>query len=179
MLRRSFLAGAAVGLLLAGAAQAAKPDISTEAMPGVNFAGYKTFTWVNMPIPAGMDPVSYQRIQMAVEGALAGKGYAKADPGDLSLILTLGARQKTEFQSWGWLGRQTDVYQYTTGKLSVDAFDTKTRQAVWHGQASETINPDKPNPGKVDQAVAKLMDRFPTGGSYAPPASSAPAAPPP
>jgi hypothetical protein len=178
MRRRSLLVVAAIALSVGGQAYAG-PSISTEAAPGANFAGYKTFSWVNEPIPAGMDPVAYQRIQSDVEGALAEKGYQKADQGgDLALVLTLGARQKTDFNSWGFFGRQMDVYQYTQGKLSLDAFDTKTRQAVWHGQASETINPDKPNPAKVDSAIGKLMVKFPEGGGAEPAAASAPASPP-
>ena len=30
-----------------------------------------------------------------------------------------------------------------------------------NGQASQTIDPDKPNPQKVDAAVMKLMAQFP------------------
>jgi hypothetical protein len=53
-----------------------------------------------------------------------------------------------------------DVYQYTEGTLSVDAFDAKTRQPLWHGQATGTVS-SKPNPEKVEKAVAKIMAQFP------------------
>ena len=173
MRRWSLLALAAIGLSIGGQAYAAHPDISTESMPGVNFAGYKTFSWVQEAIPQGMDPVAYQRIQMDVADGLISKGYQQVDQnGDLSLILTLGAREKTDVNSFGFWGRQLDVYQYTQGKLSLDAFDTKTQKAVWHGQASETINPNKPDPAKVDSAVGKLMVKFPEGAG-APPAAAA------
>ena len=95
-----------------------------------------------------------------------------ATDGDLSLILTVGAREKTDVQSWGRFGMQTSVYQYTQGQVSLDAFDSKTTQAVWHGQASQTVNPQKPNDKAINAGVAKLMVKFPAGGSQA-------AAPPP
>lgn len=169
--RRSFMLLGAAALTAALPAQA-RPTISTDVAPGANFAGYKTFTWVNRLPPQGVNPVAYDRIRATVESGLAAKGYQQADPADLSLILSVGARQKTDFESWGRFGLQTDVYQYTQGMLTLDAFDTQTRQAVWHGQASETINPDKPNWEKIDDGVSKLVARFPAGGG-------APTAPPP
>jgi hypothetical protein len=167
MHRRSFafLAGAAVSMMVAGSS-AARPQITTDAAPGANFTGYKTFAWVNLTPAAGMDPVAFDRIRMGIEGALTGKGYQKAagDAGDLSLILSTGAREKTEVNSFGRFGLQTDVYQYTQGTLALDAFDTKTKQPVWHGQATETINPGKSNPKAIDDGVSKLMAKFPAGG---------------
>jgi hypothetical protein len=172
MSRRLFVTCVACVVSIAASAYAGRPDISTMAAPGVNFAGYKTYALVNQAPPGGMNPVEFQQIQADISAALARRGYTQADPGDLSLIIGAGAHQQTEFQSWGWMGRQTDVYQTTTGRLSVDAFDTKTRQAVWHGQAAETINPNNPNLKKIDSAVTKLMDRFPSGGGApAPPAT--------
>src|ERR1700759_2417075 len=118
MPRRLFLTCAAGVLLVAASAYAGRPDISTMAAPGVNFAGYKTYAWVNQAPPGGMNPVEFQQIQADISAALAQRGYAHAEPGDLSLIISAGAHQQTEFQSWGWMGRQMDVYQTTTGRLS-------------------------------------------------------------
>jgi hypothetical protein len=169
MHRRSLLVVAFLVLAsaFAGAAQA-RPTISTDTAPGADFGAYRTYSWVNPLPPRGMNPVAFDRIRTTIEDGLAAKGYRKADPGDLSLILTLGAREKTDFESWGRFGLQTDVYQYTQGTLSLDAFDTKTRAAVWHGQASETINPDKPNYKAIDDGVTKLMAKFPPGGAPPP-----------
>jgi hypothetical protein len=144
----------------------AGPKVSTDVAPGANFGAYKTFNWVNATAPANMDPVAYGRIVQDIESALEAKGYMKGSPADLSLVLSLGALNKTQVNSWGYFGRQLDVYQYTEGKLSLDAFDSKTKQAVWHGQADDEIHPDKPNPAKIDSAISKLMTKFPgSGGS--------------
>jgi hypothetical protein len=164
-------AAAAFSMVIALGAHAARPSISTDTAPSANFAAYKTFAFVNTTPPGGMDPVAYQRIIEDVSAGLTAKGYQRADQGDLSLILSLGAQNKADIQSWGAWGLRTDVYQYTEGKLSVDAFDTKTKQAVWHGQASEEINPNKANPGAIDKAVSKLMNKFPAGSAANPPAT--------
>jgi hypothetical protein len=161
-----------VVVLLAAAGLAttsyARPSISTQTMPGVNFSSYKTYSWAHAAIPQGMSPISFQLMVKDFDAALAAKGYQKtASDGDLSLILTVGAREKTDVQSWGRFGMQTSVYQYTQGQVSLDAFDSKTAQAVWHGQASETVNPQKPNDKAINAAVARMMEKFPAGGSQA------------
>lgn len=147
----------------------AGPSISTQTAPGVNFSTYKTYSWVQTSAPAGGNPVMHQQILNDLNAALAQKGYQQVmSSGDLSMVLTIGAHEKTDIQSWGWWGRQLSVNQYTVGQLSLDAFDTKTQQAVWHGQASQTIDPDRPNASKVDAAIAKMMTQFPATAAIAP-----------
>jgi hypothetical protein len=161
--------GLAISLALLPQGSAAKPKISTQSMPGVNFSAYKTYAWVNSLPPSGMSPITYQEIMADIDSALAEKGYQKvADTGQLSMILTVGARQKTDVESWGRFGLQTSVYQYIVGQLSLDAFDTTTKQAVWHGQASDTVHPSKPNTAKIDAAVSTMMAQFPATAAVAP-----------
>jgi hypothetical protein len=152
----------------------AGPKVSVQAAPGVNFGAYQNYTWVNLGRTPTANPVMYQSMVGDLDAALASKGYTKADPADMSLVLTIGAREKTDIDSWGRFGLQTSVYQYTLGQLSVDAFDTKTQQALWHGQATGTVDPDKPNPAKVRAAIDKLMQQFP---ARVPTAASAPQPP--
>lgn len=159
MIRRVFVIALAAGLLAAPAW--AKPKVSADTTPGANFAAYQTFAFVNPQPPAGMNPVAYERIRQGVEQGLTGKGYSKAEQGDLSVVITVGARDKTDVETWGRFGRQVDVHQYTEGQLSVDVFDTKTQQPLWHGQATETVNPQKVDPQKIEAAVTGIMAKFP------------------
>jgi hypothetical protein len=171
MHRRAFmLLTCAAASLMAVGPSAARPQISTDAAQGVNFAAYKTFAWASAAAPSGMNPVAFDRIRTNIESAMAGKGYQKAagDSGDVSLILTVGAKEKTQVDSFGRFGLQTDVYQYTQGTLSLDAFDTMTKKPIWHGQATETVNPGKTNNKALDDGVTKLMAKFPAGGGAAP-----------
>jgi hypothetical protein len=137
------------------------PKVASDVTPGANFGAYRSYAFVNTMAPAGMDPVAFERIQQDVGGALAGKGYTAGTPGDMSVVVTLGARERTDINTWGAFGRQLDVHQYTEGKLAVDVFDTKTRQPLWHGQATETINPNNSDPSAVNVAVADVMNSFP------------------
>jgi len=152
--------GLASLLVITPVAQA-RPKVSTDAVPGVNFSAYQTYSWINSPPPSGVNPVMYERIQADIEAAMAQLGYREAEDGQLSLALTIGAQQKTDIESWGRFGLQTSVYQYVEGQLSLDVFDSKTKQALWHGQVSDTVHPSKPNQAKVDAAIAKLMQQFP------------------
>lgn len=138
-----------------------KPKVSSDTTPGANFANYQTFVFANPLPPAGMNPVTFERMRMGVEQGLTTKGLSKGDPGDLSVLITIGAKDKTDIQTWGRWGRQVDVRQYTEGQLSVDVFDTKTKQPLWHGQATESVYSKKIDPAKVEKAVADVMSRFP------------------
>lgn len=161
MSRKSQLIMLLATLALVPAAGAMAQKVSTQVAPGANLGAYKTYSWVNPAPPAGANPVMFQQIVADIEQQLMAKGYQKAETGDMSLVLTLGAQNKTDVQSWGRFGLQTSVYQYTQGQLSLDAFDTRSAQALWHGQVSQTIDPDKPNPSKVQKAIGKLMKAFP------------------
>lgn len=158
-MNRRIFAAMGVGLLLA--ACESSPNIASDATPGTNVAAYRTYTWASANGPSDMSPVAFERIRQAVDGAMASKGYVKADPGDISLIVTVGARDMTDIQTWGRFGQQTDVYNYTEGKLSIDLFDTRTRQALWHGQATQNINRGSTNPALIDAAVAGIMAKLP------------------
>lgn len=158
MNRRIFMALASAALL---AACESTPNVASDTTPGANLAAYKTYSWASANGPADMSPVAFERIRQAVDGAMAAKGYSKADPGEISLIVTVGARDMTDIQTWGRFGQQTDVYNYTEGKLSIDLFDTKTRQALWHGQATQNITRGSTNPALIDAAVAGIMARLP------------------
>jgi hypothetical protein len=146
---------------LALTACASTPQVSSDTTPGANFAAYHTYAWANTAPPAGMNPVTFERMRMGVDSAMSAKGYTQGDPGDLTLILTLGAQDRTDINTWGRFGRQVDVYQYTEGKMSLDVFDTKTKQPLWHGQATQPIDPNQSDPAQVDAAVSGVMAKFP------------------
>src|SRR4029450_10485430 len=99
MIRRGFVIALAAGLLAVPAW--AKPTLSTDTTPGANFANYKTFAFVNALPPAGMNPGADERVPQGVEQGLTAKGYSKAEPGDLSVIVTVGAKDKTDVSTWG------------------------------------------------------------------------------
>ena len=137
-----------------------KPQLTTDMAHNVSFADYKTFTWASTHPQGGINSVQYQRIIANVSSRLAGKGYQHHTPGDLTMALTLGKRQKVDIDTWNHYGYH-DSYVYNEGQISLDAFDTKTKRAVWHGQITDTINPKKPDPARLEAALAQLLEQFP------------------
>jgi hypothetical protein len=169
MNRNRFLALGAVMSLFVATGAVAGPTISSNTAPGVDFGAYKTYQWVQ--ISPSSNPVIQQEIVASIEQSLASKGLVKAPSADMKLVLTTGVQTNTDIESWGRFGLQTSAYQYSQGQLSIDAFDAKTNQALWHGQATETINPQKPDMKKINAAITKLMAKFPTAAMpSAPPA---------
>lgn len=56
----------------------------------------------------------------------------------------------------------TTVSEYLVGTLVVDIFDTKTKNLLYRGTASDEINKDpKKNEKKLDKAAQKLFKDFP------------------
>jgi hypothetical protein len=173
MRRRSFLVllSATAASAMAVSPVAARPQISSDVKPGIDFARFKSFVWVDQVPAPGRNPDVFDHIRAGIEKALLEKGYQRGQgaAGDLGLVLSIGAQEKTQIEHGGYYDLQTYTYQYTEGSLSLDAFDTKTKQAIWHGQATETVNRNKPDYRAIDDSVTKLMAKFPAGGGAAPP----------
>jgi hypothetical protein len=148
------------GTLALTAPAAAKPQLTVDAAQGADFTPYKTYSWVASHPPGGINAVQYQRIMANLDTRMNGKGWQRGDPADLTMALTLGKRQKIDLDAWNHWGYR-DAYGHTEGQVSVDVFDAKTKQALWHGQITDAIDPRKPDPEKLDAALAKLMEQFP------------------
>jgi hypothetical protein len=163
---RKYLKALALASAFALTADMAAAQTSAQTAPGANLSAYRTYEWAATAPPAGANPIIVQQIIADFDAEMASRGYQKGQPGDLTLVLTLGSQDKTDIQTWGRFGLQTSVYQYTEGQMSLDVFDTKTQHALWHGQVSKTINPKKPDQSKISKAIDKLMTKFP--GTAAP-----------
>jgi hypothetical protein len=151
--------GLASALVFAAAAHA-KPQLTVDAAGGVDLGQYKTYSWVRTHPPAGYNSVLYQRALANIDTRMAAKGYRHAEPSDFTMVLTVGKRQKVDVDAWHHYGYR-DVYTRTEGEVALDAFDAKTKKALWHGKVTDVINPNKPDPKKADAALTKLMERFP------------------
>ena len=160
MQRKQLMMLALASALFFSTGVAAKPRIQTHTAPGTNFADYKSYTWIRTHPPGGFDPIRYQNLQAHIDASLATKGYNKGTPADLTMVLTVGKRQKVDLDTWNHYGYHDD-YVYNEGQISLDAFDTKTKRAVWHGQITDTIDPAKPDINKLHAALNQLLEQFP------------------
>jgi hypothetical protein len=161
MLRKHLiLLGAASALLFAAGAQA-KPRMTTDSAHDVHFANYHSFDWASTTPPSGLNSVQYHRVMQHITGALGNKGYKHEPHGDLTMALTVGKLTKIDLDTWNHYGYH-DAYAHHEGQVTLDAFDSKTKRAVWHGQITDAINPKKPDAAKLQAAVDQLMGQFPS-----------------
>jgi hypothetical protein len=166
-------------LAVNASAQQAKTDYDRNA----NFGQYKTYFWANVKT---QDPLLVERIKSAVNSALAAKGWSQVESvGDVSIVAIAMTRDQQTLNTfydnfgggWGWrrfggggfggggFGESTTTTQtYKVGTLVVDLFDTKTKQLIWRGAASDTLsnNSDK-NIKNLDKGVDKMFKHFPPG----------------
>lgn len=170
-------------LLLAGACAcgAMQPNmlIRTDRNPAGDFAAYATYAWATPPLqspswPAQDDRVSFDwQLRGLVDQQMARLGYTSVPAGQSDLLLDYGVRteEETMNDSWGAYskyraegGTQSAgtawVMGYERGTLVVDAYDARTRDLVWFGQASAVVNPSL-RAQRLPQAIAKIFATFP------------------
>jgi len=177
-LQRAVFVLMGMALLFAGAVSA--QQVKTDYDRSANFGQYKTYSWEQVKTK---DTLDVDRIKNAVNVALMAKGWTQVESGgDVSIVameITRNQQTLNTFYNgfgggWGWrrfggggLGEATTTTEtYKVGTVVVDLFDTKTKQLIWRGAASDTIsnNSDK-NIKNLDKGVEKMFKNFPPGSS--------------
>jgi len=164
----------AMCVIFATGTAAVAQDVKTNYMPGTNFSKYKTYKWVVIEGAHMPDQIMDQQIKLAIDTQMAAKGFTKAD-GDTGLDLgyQISVANQTQWSTygtggprWGWGGGMvtTTSSTYQVGTLDLDMYDPATRQLVWRGTATKTVNPsDNPekNQKNLNKAMEKLLKKFP------------------
>lgn len=161
MQRRKLIMLGTVSALVFSASAQAKPRLTVDAAHDVHFANYHSFDWASTTPPRGFNSVQYQRVQQDIAGKLGHKGYKHQPKADLTLALSVGKLTKVDLDRWNHYGYH-DAYTHSEGQVSLDAFDSKTKRAVWHGQVTDAINPNKADPAKLQAAIDQLLEKFPS-----------------
>lgn len=139
-----------------------------------NFSAYRTYQWVDYKSVRAGDQLIDRDIKRAVDEQLAGKGLRRVDTGaDLYVGYQTSVSQEKEFDGlgWGgppWFGNWGNSRVVTStidiGELAVGLFDPATKQLVWRGLASKTLNiskdPDK-NYRTLEKSMLKLFRNYP------------------
>lgn len=135
-----------------------------------DFSKLKTFDFAiqtrNFSDPLAKDQLNDGRIRNALKSKLTVGGFRleNANP-DFAVAYYVTTKNALNVQDYSygpprWFGRRDiRVDQYTEGTLTVDLIDLATKQLVWRGRASGTVelkNIDK----KINQSVQKLVERF-------------------
>ena len=169
---------ALVGMTLVFAGMASAQQVKTDYDRSANFALYKTYSWEHVETK---DPLKVDRIKHAVNAVLAARGWTLVDSGaDVAVVAMEITRDQQTLNTfydgfgggWGWrrfggggFGEATTTTDtYKVGTVVVDLFDTKTKQLIWRGAASDTLsdNSDK-NIKKLNESVDKMFKHFPPG----------------
>jgi hypothetical protein len=147
--------------------------VTTDFDHMANFSAYKTFMWLREP--RVRDPLMRRRVVDAVNAQLTAKGLQLVTEGaDLGVIANGSTMQEqtletfySGFGGWGWRGWNDGIATtypetFTVGTLVVDLFDTRTKQVIWRGTATDTLS-DKPEKTaeKLNKAVEKIFKNFP------------------
>lgn len=89
-----------IAALLLTACQTA--NVHTDFDPAAPFAAYRTYSWLPVETPRGMNPIMFRRVKDSIDRSLAARGYTQAEPGDFAISFTLERRERTEVHDFGY-----------------------------------------------------------------------------
>lgn len=154
---------------------------STDYDPSANFVSYGTYTWIDTEGDVA-DNITDARIKGAVEAALTAKGLRKVDSdADLAIgyQVTTAERRSYNTVNTGWgggyywggwgMGMGTSTTYENTwqeGTLVLGMFDAGTKNLVWTGSATGTLDPGRSPEERqqmISSAVNKMLSDFPPG----------------
>jgi hypothetical protein len=172
--RNAYVAiGIGFALTLVGTTLAAQ-DVKTNSMPGVDFSKFHTYKWVDISGGAHPNQIVDQEIKQSVDSQLAAKGLTKVsdDKADLYVGYQVAVDQEKQWNAYGmgggWRmgGGMGTATQSTinVGSLVLDMYDPSTKQLVWSGTATKTLDPSskqEKNEEHLNKAMAKLLKNFP------------------
>lgn len=152
-------------------------DVTSNAMPGTDFSKYHTYKWVTIEGAKYPNQIVDAQIKQSIDAQLATKGLTKVDgdKADLYIGYQTSLAQQEQWNAYGmgggvrWGGGMATATQSTisTGTLVVDMYDPATKQLVWTGRATKTIEPNNSQQKKqknLDNAMKKLLKNFPPAG---------------
>jgi hypothetical protein len=162
--------------LLAVTVNAQKVKVSSD--PAIDFAKYKTYAWDQGTLA---NPLIKQFIVTAVDRELSAKGLQKVDSNSDLILTTLTATNSDLTMtnpSWApqlnsiatGIPSSSQAWAVTKGTLVIDMSDARTKNGVWRGIASHTLeNGPTGNPVKdakqvekpINKAVQKMFKKFP------------------
>ncbi|MBV9501305.1 MAG: DUF4136 domain-containing protein [Acidobacteriaceae bacterium] len=159
-------------LVLLACGSALAQDVHYNFMPGTDFSKYHTYKWVSVKENVHPNQIVEQEIMQAADNQLATKGLAKAngDKADLYVAYQCAIDQERQWNAWGTgrgfgggMGSATSS-TIQNGTLAIDFYDPTSKDLVWRGQATKTLNPSgnqQKDMERLNKAMAKLLKNFP------------------
>jgi hypothetical protein len=159
--------------LLTTAGMLAAQDVRYNFMPGADFSKYHTYKWVAIEGASHPNQIVDAQIKQSIDSQLAAKGLTKTDgdKADLDVGYQTAVDQEKQWNGYGmgggvrWGGMATATSStINVGTLVLDLYDPATKQLVWTGRATKTVNPgsnQEKNQKNLDKAMAKLLKNYP------------------
>ena len=164
--------GLALAVVLMACTAVWTQDVTSNAMPGTNFAKYKTYKWIAIEGAAKPDQITDAMIKQSVDSQLTAKGLTKTDGdnADLDVGYQAALNEERQWNAYGtggvrWGGGMGTATSSTIviGTLVLDMYDPAPKQLVWSGRATKTLDPNANQEKKqknLDKAMAKLLESF-------------------
>jgi hypothetical protein len=162
------LFGCSLVLVMCSIASMAQ-SVQTDYDHSFNLAKLRTYGFYQQERQPGdalaASPLNDRRIHDAVDSQLKAQGFANSPGGqpDFWIAYFVTTRNGLDIQDnrFGLLQRlgSVNVNQVTEGTIIVVFVDSATRQEVWRGLVSGTINP-KNLDKDVNRGITKLVQRF-------------------
>ena len=167
-----------IALIALGPFTVEAQKVTVTSDPDANFSKYKTYAWDQGMMP---NPLIRQRIIASVDNAMAAKGLRKVEA-DPDLIVSALASSESDLTvtnpSWApvlnsiatGIPSSPQAWPVTKGTLMINISDAKTKNALWRGTATQTLEHgptgdhvrdartvEKP----ITKAVEKMFKKFP------------------
>ena len=175
-LTRLTLAAAALSALTVTAC--ATMQVSSHVERGMDVTRYRTYQWAPADSQAIGDPrldnneFFRERIQAQVDRRLGDRGFEKTTAARPDLLVHYHASVAQEINPNGVdqpniACEDCEPYVYDAGTIVVDLVDAHTSRLVWRGWAEGSIDGAIDDQTfmehRIDEAVARIMERLPRG----------------
>jgi len=161
-------------LIFTSGSVAAAQDVRYNSMPGTDFSKFHTYKWVVVPNATYPNQIVDAQIKDAINSQLSAKGLTltDSDKADLYVAYQTSVDQQKQWNAYGMGGgwrfgggmASATSSSIDIGTLVVDMYDPSTKQLVWTGRATKTLNPSsnqEKNQKNLNNAMAKLMKNYP------------------
>src|ERR1035438_5465484 len=152
----------------------AAQDVTTNFMPGTDFTKYHTYKWVTIQGATYPNQIVDAQIKDAVDSQLTAKGLSKTegDKADLYVGYQVSIDQQRQWNAYGmggglrWGGGMATAQSSTIhiGTLVLDMYDPSSKQLVWTGRATKTLDASANQEKKqknLNKTMQKLLKNFP------------------
>lgn len=163
---------------LAGCTTIRTAQITSDYDRSAQFSTLHNFTLIVRPHASLQSARVEQQTYDAIREELTNKGFTYVpDPAqaDFAVDFSVGTQGRLDVKSYprnftgpwgagGW-GNELDLRQYQEGTLAIDAFDVRSRKAIWHGVAKKELSHSEIEHSEepIREAVTAVLVGFPPG----------------